>query len=52
MIRITKQSDYGILLLAHLAKRGVADEQVSARDLAEVGRLYLARGKDWQRRSP
>ena len=24
----------------------------SARDLAEVGRLYLARGKDWQRRSP
>lgn len=39
MIRITKQSDYGILLLAHLAKRGSAGEQLSARDLAEQAHL-------------
>jgi FeS assembly SUF system regulator len=38
MIRITKQSDYGIVLLAHLARHDV-EGQVSARDLAEATQL-------------
>jgi FeS assembly SUF system regulator len=38
MIRITKQSDYGIVLLAHLARHDVPG-QVSARDLAEATQL-------------
>lgn len=40
MIRITKQSDYGIVLLAHLAKTGPL-ELSTARDLAESAHLPL-----------
>ncbi len=38
MIRITKQSDYGIVLLVHLARSGVRS-RLSARDLATATQL-------------
>ncbi|MCA9522490.1 MAG: SUF system Fe-S cluster assembly regulator [Myxococcales bacterium] len=41
MLRITKQTDYGILLLTHFIDRGAESEAFSARDLARKTLLPL-----------
>lgn len=41
MLRITKQTDYGILLLTHFVGEGAVDAAFSARDLARKTLLPL-----------